>query len=1157
MALRCVGNQCLRTDPVKLLAGQETASLSMWVRINFGSGDAAREQYLFGHAGSETIAVWIGHQPWYSGSGRRIHMSVDAKNDDMAIETAQAADLIPGLAYHVAIAADRGVHRFFLNGKLLSTQEGGRVIGLYDNPRPIAIGLENGGGEGGALDVTIDDPTAWVGHALTSEEVVALRDRIVHPEGIAADRIAWRLTLDGADGAGVAAGDPGLAVASGTARDAAMAADASRIVEVFGEPTYEGGVLSYLPPARLLSARIGPSRKTLLLTIEDVGGNPTNVAAVAEASPALTIDGVEVPLGMPYWNGSCPILLYFLAGPVPVGATAALDAPEGWARAATGDVAALAAAPVDTAAIDSFLPPFDPSPKSMAVGWNVRTARPNEPEVQFANWARKLEGMPPGVSVDDDGYPTDLGGRDHLDLFFTAPWGTRSGTREYRSCPDDATWTVRWKGPDDLELITGMTAPLITRFSPIDSDLSGPVKVRRYAVAFDPSVRDSISLGLRFHGAAVRDVEVYDSSTDLSGTPPTFHAEFLRKLAGAKCVRFMDAWNINTTSLSDYEGDFWTRGALSYAAPKGEYRPALSAIRPYDLDDEYYANIAHQCPFIIEFDRPHGLKAGQVIGLDCGPGRVAGLDGHFRCTSRDGADADTVLLTGVSIGVRVLSPTTISASRYTHHLTSNMGLDRGYSAAAGELGDKPGVGWGIYPGIPVADICELVNILRASPWISFPLPATDACMSAIAAEVASRLAPGLKARFEWSNECWNNSERVDYCASRGSLEGLTGPEWYAKKSDQVRTLVRRAFEAAGRDPDDAIVVLCGVSVSPGNFCEPIAAYCEAKKLPIDEFSIAPYFSNDFGLVANDPTPFATLYDAMDVDQQMDYAELGMLHAGDAHKFQAHREVLDGHGFAGTPLSAYEGGPETGLPGWTVEDAATAARNRRWARHPRMRGIMLHFLDEIGGYCSLYNNYILGYIVVAVGGPEPNRNWSAYLGWDQPAGKGDGSDGLFDNRADYEDMQGIVSVVGGAMNTWAALANREEETPATAYAVEGPGSAAGDATFVVRPIPDGATIAASIEITPSDGEAGGTFTPPVIRLEGPSPAPVSFTYGRPAPGTSTLVFANDGGLEDPGPRSFTRPRPSADPLTRDDVPALATALLDEIARRLASAFGRGA
>jgi hypothetical protein len=47
-------------------------------------------------------------------------------------------------------------------------------------------------------------------------------------------------------------------------------------------------------------------------------------------------------------------------------------------------------------------------------------------------------------------------------------------------------------------------------------------------------------------------------------------------------------------------------------------------------------------------------------------------------------------------------------------------------------------------------------------------------------------------------------------------------------------------------------------------------------------------------------------------------------------------------------------------------------------------------------------------------------WGAYHSTEQKAGVGDGSDGLFDNRTNYEDLYNIVSVIGYAFDEWEAL-----------------------------------------------------------------------------------------------------------------------------------------
>lgn len=57
------------------------------------------------------------------------------------------------------------------------------------------------------------------------------------------------------------------------------------------------------------------------------------------------------------------------------------------------------------------------------------------------------------------------------------------------------------------------------------------------------------------------------------------------------------------------------------------------------------------------------------------------------------------------------------------------------------------------------------------------------------------------------------------------------------------------------------------------------------------------------------------------------------------------------------------------------------------------------------------------------------HWAAYYSFDMRAGLGDGTDGLFDNRADAGDQSRLVSVVGGALATWMSLSGPSgPETP---------------------------------------------------------------------------------------------------------------------------------
>jgi hypothetical protein len=104
--------------------------------------------------------------------------------------------------------------------------------------------------------------------------------------------------------------------------------------------------------------------------------------------------------------------------------------------------------------------------------------------------------------------------------------------------------------------------------------------------------------------------------------------------------------------------------------------------------------------------------------------------------------------------------------------------------------------------------------------------------------------------------------------------------------------------------------------------------------------------------------------------------------------------------------------------------------------------------------------------------------------------------------------------------WSILGPGPASTDATTYVFTGPSSGSvGDpsSNFTVS-IPPDQTLPAPVTITPSDGGAGGTFTPTSATISNATPS-ADFTYTAASVGTKTISVTNDGGLTDPADISY--------------------------------------
>ena len=264
MSLHCVGSQLLQTPPSPLLAGASTASLSIWIRINPGTAVAnPAGVLLFGDSGGR-VAVGL------SGSGDlRVGWSSNDGKADGSSEWEQY--LLPGVTYHLAATWQDGVQNYYVNGILVSSDARHGSLGrLGDHlPHPFRIGSDVTG-----VDVDLDEATLWVGYALTAQDVVGLRDRSGHPEGIAPGSIALRWTLGGPDGLPVRVGDAGLSDASATGLNLSAIAGSA--------PTYRGGVLSYAARDSNCTASVCPSGRGVLFLSRNEASIPIAVQSLSD-----------------------------------------------------------------------------------------------------------------------------------------------------------------------------------------------------------------------------------------------------------------------------------------------------------------------------------------------------------------------------------------------------------------------------------------------------------------------------------------------------------------------------------------------------------------------------------------------------------------------------------------------------------------------------------------------------------------------------------------------------------------------------------------------------------------------------------------------------------------------------------------------------------
>jgi hypothetical protein len=855
-------------------------------------------------------------------------------------------------------------------------------------------------------DYHLDDLCLWRNVALTTAQLRALRDQVPFDVDPGPAFLSW--SLDGTAGQGVLTTSPGVQSAGITTAFISTP-----------PPVFADRDMAYVPSVRVQSAALAPSGKGILIRLEDVvHGGPVAPSAIG-TTPTLTVDGAPVDLAAigPLWQANTlPYVYYPLAVAVDPAAAVRLSAPVGWAQAgALGEVQGMADLAVASPG-PAILPELPTGPKQLNLGWNV-PAPYNYSQVRaYANLLRQgsryfgpqVSGTTPTITYDPVTlFPSDVtGGEIACRVSLTA--GAVFDPRGYATLPA-GTYVLLWDGTGNARLLEEVGHG----FSQVSSDLVGPTDKRRtYSLTLtnNPALSRGVQLRLVISGQ-VANVRVHGPATPLDGSEK-FHPGYLRMLAGSRLIRFMDATQTNNSSrvaLADLPNpDQFTFDAASHFKSVSR---SIASIGPYENADGYFFPNG-RTHLLVTTTTPHGLATGQLVYFT---NLTGGTDGNGQLVLNNGTRVNLGWIATSSLPTicRVLSPTTLALGLFTG-ITGAPGQPAGTQAITGQ------VRLDIANIMPFADCIELGNRVGADPWICVPHAFTDEATAALAAGLVPVLGPGRKLRVEYTNEHWNLApgfQQAEFCASQGAIVGLTPTQWYAKRTGEVHAIFAAAFASAGR-PGDLIRIFGSQSANSG-ITSQIVGYCAAQAIPVDEIAIAPYFYNAPG---NSPTRWA----ALDPDQAHDLSDLAILRF--TGKVAAHRAILQAS-YPAAAVVCYEGGMELGVAtqNYGGNAATAAALSRAWVRHPRIRRTVLQYCQNLENEgCAAFAYYGLAGDMPNYSGMSGSATWFAYNRTDQPAGLGDGSDGRFDNRADFQDLGRVVSVVGQGVEEWIGMMAAADE-----------------------------------------------------------------------------------------------------------------------------------
>lgn len=801
-------------------------------------------------------------------------------------------------------------------------------------------------------------------------------------------------------------------------------------------------------PARLDRVLVAPAGKSLALLVTDLLGRPCKISEV-KTVPTISVNGGSaITLINPVYSKDDPRawLLYPLTGtsgvlsaPLSLTDSVIVNVVDGWATCVSGDVSGVSGAA--THVPSTLLPPFEVGPKTMRLGYNINSPNFYTPMIyanlasQSLGWLVRTAGQQVGdVAVDSFGNATFLNSGDEIWLRFSQNPGIditpgegvytlqyRSDSKDCSAFFGDHTGLTNWGLPTVTTLSGGRVRVQQYLTHPKDRSAMGAVVIGK---SKDP-VNDPLGNNGKIPGPYpidIRDIEIYGPNVD-PDNPPLFLPEFMGWASPSMCLRFMDCFHAGASTIVAKE-DFYNRFERLTCEPTSGFLLGgkVISISTYDNSDGFYSADANNfTPILFEFAEPHGMREGQVCSFSgfVGPngdgtfplkgGHYLGTDGVHKAGDPVGPGNKT-FFNNWGGNVHVVSPTKVTSTTIGVGYASAMELDGTFTT---DLGDSARVTVMTKVGLDPQDCVIMSNMVGADAWISAPYNATDETFAWLFDLVAKSLRPDLRCYVELGDETWNwGFQAAQWALTQGRLMSPPGNNdtWTVKRSGEMWEIAEAAFAAAGRPKSDVVRVL-GSQVGWPWIGQVRMQYAVDNNIRVDALALAPYFQNE-------PVDKAlgSLYDSMDQDQIMDVAELSMAYGNTSIDWFYQCITTLKKLLPNAECVCYEGGPGDGrLTTASLSNHEVDLRSRKWAYNPRMRGIMLSYLQQLqDAGCTLFVDFTL---CGAIGGDV----WSCYTYWNMKPGLGDGSDGLQDNsKADPDYLRNVVSVVAGANEYWNSL-----------------------------------------------------------------------------------------------------------------------------------------
>ncbi len=276
-----------------LMANQTVCSLSCFVKVN--SFTYVSGTIPIASGGSWAISV-------IESSGE-FQIEVNGTTD--VVNNTGTTILVPGQVYHIAVSWGSSSQTIYLNGVAISAHTGSNTT-IDAVGQDITVGGSLGSN---LLNAQISDLALWNGYALTSTDVLNLRNRTYTPASLPTTPANSWWTFGGTANANPAVSplDIGLTDQIGSLNFATQSGTATNA-------TY-AGKLAYIPPTTLVPY-VGKSGGLVhLVSTVSTSGLPIAITNILSA-PTISVNGTAVSTWGPLWlrnSQSLPVASYVVA----------------------------------------------------------------------------------------------------------------------------------------------------------------------------------------------------------------------------------------------------------------------------------------------------------------------------------------------------------------------------------------------------------------------------------------------------------------------------------------------------------------------------------------------------------------------------------------------------------------------------------------------------------------------------------------------------------------------------------------------------------------------------------------------------------------------------------------------------------------------------